>query len=127
LSDTTLFSTIGDSDQGLTADPTQLQRFCDALFRYAEGGFIQFRMFLDRPRTGTWGTPWETADIGDVPGLLGKAGLFATKAARARLPIVFAPPVVLLNSPASATEADIAEGVALSVDAIRIPFTRATN
>ena len=111
-----LFSPIHDSDQDLTADGGQISRFCDALFRYAEAGFVQFRMFCDKPATGIWGTPWEAADVADLPGLFNQATRLATKAARAEPRIVFAPPVVVLRSPTSATEADVAEGVALSVD-----------
>ena len=112
----TLFSPVGPFHQELTADREQISRFCDALFRYAEAGFVQFRMFRDKPATGTWGSPWEAADVGDLPGLIGKATRLATGAARAEARVVFAPPVVVLRSPASATEADVAEGVALSVD-----------
>jgi hypothetical protein len=112
----TLFSPIGDPDQDLTADREEISRFCDALFRYAESGFVQFRTFRDKPETGTWGTPWEAADVTNLPALIDKATRIATRAARAKPRIVFAPPVVVLKSPASATEADIAEGVALSQD-----------
>lgn len=112
----TLFSPIGRFDQALLADSTQIWRFCDALFRYAEAGYVQFRMFRDKPEDGTWGTPWEAVDVTDLPGLVDEASRQATKAARAETRVVFAPPVVVFKSPASGTEADIAEGVALSVD-----------
>jgi hypothetical protein len=115
LSDT-LFSPIGVSDQGLSADQEEISNFCDALFRYAEAGFVQFRMFWDKPETGTWGTPWEAADVADLPCLINHATRLATKAARAKPRVVFTPPVVVFKSAKSATEADIAEGVALSVD-----------
>ena len=118
----TLFSPIGDPDQDLTADREEIFCFCDALFRYAESGFVQFRTFRDKPETGTWGTPWEAADVADLPALIDKATRIATKAARAKPRIVFAPPVVVLKSPTSATEADIAEGVALSVDSDSHPM-----
>jgi hypothetical protein len=116
LSDTTLFSSIGDHDQDLTADREEIWRFCNALFCYAETGFVQFRMFRDKPETGTWGTPWEAGDVADLPDLIEKATRLATQAARAEARIVFAPPVVVLKSATSATAADVAEGVALSVD-----------
>ncbi len=116
MSDTTLFSPIRESDQGLTARREEIFAFCDALFRYAETGFVQLRMFRDKPETGTWGTPWEAADVTDLQALIDKATRIATKAARAAQRVVFAPPVVVLKSPRSATEADVAEGVALSVD-----------
>jgi hypothetical protein len=107
----TLFSPIGGFDQDLTAKREEIVGFCDALFRYAETGFVQLRTFRDKPETGTWGTPWEAADVADLPGLIDKATQIATKAARAAQRVVFAPPVVVLKSPTSATEADIAEGV----------------
>jgi P4 family phage/plasmid primase-like protien len=100
----------------LTADREEISRFCDALFRYAETGFVQLRTFRDKPETGTWGTPWEPANVADLPGLIDKATRIATRAARVKERVVFAPPVVVLKSPKSATEADIAEGVALSQD-----------
>jgi Primase C terminal 2 (PriCT-2) len=103
-------------DQELTADREEISRFCDALFRYAESGFVQFRTFRDKPETGTWGTPWESGNVADLPALIDKATRIATKAARGKERVVFAPPVVVLKSPKSATEADIAEGVALSQD-----------
>ena len=111
-----LFIPIRESDQGLTARREEITRFCDALFRYAETGFVQFRTFRDKPATGTWGTPWEAADVADLPALIDKAARIATRAAQAEPRVVFAPPVVVLKSPTSATEADIAEGVALSAD-----------
>jgi hypothetical protein len=100
LSDT-LFSPIGDPDQDLTADREEISRFCDALFRYAETGFVQFRTFRDKPESGTWGTPWEAADVTDLSSLIDKATRLATGAARAKPRIVFAPPVVVLKSPTS--------------------------
>lgn len=112
----TLFSPIGVADQDLTADREEISRFCDALFRYAETGFVQLRTFRDKPETGTWGTPWESANVADLLGLIDKAARIATRAARAKERVVFAPPVVVLKSPKSATEADIAEDVALSQD-----------
>jgi P4 family phage/plasmid primase-like protien len=118
----TLFSPIEEPNQDLTADREEISRFCDALFRYAEAGFVQFRTFRDKPETGTWGTPWESANVADLPALIDKATRIATKSARATERVVFAPPVVVLKSPRSATEADIAEGVALSQDCDTYPL-----
>lgn len=116
-----LFSPIGDADQDLTADREVIFRFYDALFRYAETGFVQFRTFRDKPETGTWETPWDSANVADLPAVIVKATRIATRAARAKERVVFAPPVVVLKSPKSATEADIAEGVALSQDCDTYP------
>src|SRR6266446_1977146 len=92
--------------QPLNARRDEIVGFCDALFRYAETGFVQFRMFRDKPETGTWGTPWEAADVADLPALVDKATRIATEAAQAKPRVVFAPPVVVLKSPTSAKETD---------------------
>jgi hypothetical protein len=104
----------------LSADTDQIQRFVDALFRYAdEGGFASLRAFYDDAN--------EVYDIrahrltADTQRLVAAAAAFATEAARVDRPVVFAPPIATFSSSYGAAEADLQNGLCLSVECDKRP------
>lgn len=107
--------------QKLTIAPDQIRDFCEAMFaNVTEAGYVQLRCFRDDANERAL-TPWPAAivdpEADDPTAELAKAAArMAQRAADAPYPVVFAPPVVLLNNPKKATETDVSQGVALSVD-----------
>ncbi len=104
----------------LSADTDQIQRFVDALFRYAdERGFVSLRAFYDDAN--------EVYDIrahrltADTQRLVAAAAAFATEAARVGRPVVFAPPIATFSSSYGAAEADLQNGLCLSVECDKRP------
>lgn len=100
----------------LAADRDQLQRFVNALFAYADpGGFVSLRGFLDNQR----GPPAviEAMEVGDdLAPVTDAAERIATRCARLPEPVVFSPPVATFSNARQAREADLANGLALSVE-----------
>jgi hypothetical protein len=101
----------------LTADRDQIATFVDALFRYAtpEGCWVSLRSFFhDDARP--------PADIRAValakglPGLVAAATARATYVANLGEPTVFAPPICTFKAPKPASEENLAEGLAISVE-----------
>ncbi|MFT8247293.1 PriCT-2 domain-containing protein, partial [Roseomonas sp. BN140053] len=95
----------------------ELAAFVGALFRYAdEGTFISLRAFDQRdrarPPVHVEGVPVR----GDLARLVERATAVAGKAANTPEPAVFAPPVATFSTARSAKTADLANGVALSVE-----------
>jgi len=107
--------------QKLTISQEQISEFCQALFLNAtKPGYVQLRCFRD-DGDGTALTPWHAVLVDpneDEPTakLEAEAARVAQRAANTPRPVVFAPPVVLLNSRVNAAESNISEGLALSVD-----------
>lgn len=104
----------------LQADPEQIGRFVDALFRYAdEGGFVSLRAFYDDAQE-VFGI--EAHRLGTAPEqLAAAAAAFACRAARAHRPVVFAPPIATFSSEHSAREEDLQNGLAISVECDTAP------
>lgn len=109
------------ADQKLTIDREQISDFITALFcNVTKPGYVQLRCFKD-DADGTALTPWPAVLIdpdADEPftELEDQAARMAQRAAGAPRPVVFAPPVVLLDNKTNAAESNVSEGVALSVD-----------
>jgi hypothetical protein len=106
------------------ADRREIAAFVDALFRYAESGFVQFRCFIHPDggeKTTTWRYPWPGASIKDREALIDRATEFASTAALADKRVVFCPPVVTLKDLRSARNDDVVEGPALSVECDEAP------
>jgi putative DNA primase/helicase len=107
--------------QKLTISKEQISEFCQALFLNAtKPGYVQLRCFQDDGK-GTALTPWHAVVVDpneDEPTakLEAEAARVAQRAADHGRPVVFAPPVVLLNSRVKAEESNVSEGLALSVD-----------
>lgn len=107
--------------QKLTVDREQISDFITLMFNNAtKPGYVQLRCFKD-DSDGVALTPWPAVlvdpDLDDpLAELEEQAARMAQRAADAPRPVVFAPPVVLLNSKTNAAESNISEGLALSVD-----------
>jgi hypothetical protein len=104
------------------ADRSQIERFVNALFRYADPDtVVSLRAFRD----GASGSPFaiNTQAIGhDLSGLIDVAYRLATRCANASDPIVFCPPVATFVANAKdATEASIGNGMALSIECDQRP------
>jgi len=101
----------------LEPDRDQIEIFLDALFRYATpGAFLSLRSFFeDRGET----RPFHINAIklnGNFAFLCDVVTDAAHRAANAADKIVFAPPIATFHNGRGATEADIAEGLVLSVE-----------
>src|SRR4051794_35799413 len=99
----------------LASDREQLSRFVTALFAYAGEGVVSLRGFPDDKRDGPPAIrPVSLNGIGFGP-MIDAAVEEATRAARARRPMVFAPPIALFAGE-RADEGSLLEGLALSVE-----------
>ena len=101
----------------LEPDRGQLETFLRALFKYATpGNYISLRSFYeDRGNS----KPFLIDPVklnGNFSHICDCAFDGARRAANAQEKVVFAPPVAAFRNPRSATEVDIAEGLALSVE-----------
>lgn len=105
----------------LQADRGELQRFTDALFRYAdEGTFVSLRAFYEGRDEPFRITPVKLNGAGLAP-LVSAADSLATQCANAPEPIVFCPPVATFADSKRARETDLVNGLALSVECDQNP------
>jgi len=107
----------------LIADRTEIERFVDALFRYAsEGGVVSLRAFDDADKgQRAFGIRPVTINGAGLDQVIDAATELATRCGRAKRPIVFCPPVVTFKSAENAKQANVAEGLALSVECDAAP------
>jgi P4 family phage/plasmid primase-like protien len=108
----------------LVVDRTAIETFVSALFRYAdEGGVCQLRAFRD-DINDTWRPDlWRAIKLngtGFGP-LIDAAAQLAQQCADATERVVFAPPVVCLNSETKAAEKNIANGLVVVVECDKNP------
>lgn len=101
----------------LSADPGQIETFAGVLFRYADPeSYLSLRAF----REGVDGPPFALAmhSVGREPTEMVRAAVaLANRCARVPDPTVFCPPVATFqNRDAGAAEANLANGLALSVE-----------
>ena len=102
----------------LQADHDEIQRFVNALFIYADqGSFVSLRSFYDDENKVFAIEGHCLTDNRDE--LTNAAVNHATQAARCRRPVVFAPPIATFNNSRTAGEADLQNGLALSVECDR--------
>ena len=106
----------------LEPDRAQLEVFIDALFRYAAAGnFVSLRSFYE-DRGNSKPFLIDPIKLNGVAFTLEEAAFNgARRAANASEKIVFAPPTCTFRNPTKATEADIAEGLVLSVECDQRP------
>jgi hypothetical protein len=99
-------------------DPLQIAAFVDAIFAYSEGPFVSLRAFGDGEDKVAVFPLTEAVDLSvcDRDHLIARAVAVADEAARRRERFVFCPPLATFSNPRSAKEADLAEGLALSVE-----------
>lgn len=99
----------------LAADRDEIGRFVETVFRHAEpGGFVSLRTFEHDGGTVEI-RPVEINGHGLSP-VIGQATGAATRAARHDKPCVFCPPVCTFGTAKGGSEADLCNGVALSLD-----------
>lgn len=101
----------------LQPDASEIRSFLDAVFRYADPGtFVSLRAF-DQVDRGRPPVLIEGVKVnGDFSPMVARAAAAATKAANSPRPAVFAPPVATFRGARTAKTADVANGVALSVE-----------
>ena len=108
------------SFSSLEADRDQIQRFVASMFQYAgEAGFVSLRGFRENQEQVFEIASYEMGRGRD--GLINAATAMATRAARSERPVVFAPPVAIVNNSRSAGESDLPNGLALSVECDQKP------
>ena len=112
-------------DVMLEPDRDQLEIFVEALFRYAGGqGFVSLRAFYEDGGAKPFASRRQAWPAG-LPFLIDAAEDDARRAANCPKPVVFCPPLATFRSNNGATEKDIAEGLALSVECDADPQMRA--
>ena len=102
----------------LTADAGEIERFVNTLFRYADADtFVSLRAFdqFDDSKPPVFIKPYRINENGLRP-IIKAATHWAQHAADSAMPVVFAPPVATLTNDKHAGAADLANGIALSVD-----------
>ena len=100
-------------------DRAQIANFVGALFTYAdEGTFVSLRAFdqFDSTKGPVLIEAVEIINGGGLGTITERAALAAKRAANTASPAVFAPPIATFTNPKRASEADLANGVAVSVE-----------
>jgi hypothetical protein len=104
----------------LTADRDQIAKHVAALFMHADNGsYVSVRAFEDKKNGSSWGyrDHWRAIAIGDsLAPVIDGAAAFAEAAAQAAEPVVFCPPLCTFNNRFTATEADVHNGLVLTVE-----------
>jgi hypothetical protein len=103
---------------GVTVDHTEIGRFVNALFLYADrNSFASLRAFRD-DADGAWGYEnWSTIRITDtLDGVIAAASRFADACAAAPVAVCFAPPVATFDNPNKADQASLANGLVVSAE-----------
>ena len=102
------------------ADHQQISKFVHAVFKHAQDGFVQLRMFIDNTIRGDpdskYGYPWPAVHVGDLDKLAESATQAASIAARSPKKVNFCPPVATFIGTQKATEADLCQGLAIMVE-----------
>lgn len=112
--------TAMNADAPRQADRDQIRGFVQALFRYAdEGSYVSLRSFYDDAKEVFGIQAHRLSD--DLDALVNAACDLATKAAREERPVVFAPPIATFSNGETATERDLQNGLALSVECDQRP------
>jgi hypothetical protein len=108
---------MSEASGRLEPDALEVAGFVHALFRYAdEGSFVSFRAFLQRevgPPPYIHGSEINGAGL---DGIIEDAVVGARFAANYREPLVFAPPIATFRSEHKAAEADLINGLCISVE-----------
>ncbi len=106
----------------LQADGQEIARFAEALFRYAEEGtVVSLRAFYDC-KDGVFAVE-SHAITADTGALAEAATRLANRCAAADAPVVFCPPIATFSDARNATEKNLANGLALSVECDQKPAT----
>jgi hypothetical protein len=102
------------------ADHQQISEFVHALFKHADDGFVQLRMFIDDndrgDRDSLYGYPWRAVHVADLDKLAEIASQAASFAARSPEKVNFCPPVATFTGPDKATEDNLCQGLVIMVE-----------
>jgi hypothetical protein len=102
------------------ADHQQISEFVHVVFKHAQDGFVQLRMFIDNTvrgdPDGKYGYPWRAVHVGDLDKLAEIATQVASIAARSPKKVNFCPPVATFIGTQKATEDDLCQGLAIMVE-----------
>lgn len=106
----------------MEASRTELARFVNALFRYANPDtWINLRCFYD-DRDLPWRPDlWRSMQATDLGAVVAAAYEIATEAAVATVPVVFCPPVCTFHDGGSCGENNVASGTCFVIDCDREP------
>jgi hypothetical protein len=119
LEDDRMFDEAGRIVDNL-ADHQQIGEFVHTLFKHAQDGLVQLRMFIDDKdrgdRESLYGYPWRAVHVGDLDKLAEIATQAASMAARSPEKVNFCPPVATFVGTDKATEADLCQGLAIMVE-----------
>src|SRR5688572_12695974 len=90
----------------LIVNRDEIDRFVNAMFRHATGGYVQLRAFTHGNEPFPPGAKWPAIMIDGVglARLVDEAAFMAQRCADAPSPIVFCPPVCTLKSATSGAE-----------------------
>jgi hypothetical protein len=106
----------------IAPDRNQLEIFVDGMFRHAGSqGFVSMRAFLEEDSAKPFRIS-PAAMSGGLKFLIDVAEDDANRAANYPKPVVFCPPIAVFANKDSAREADIVEGLALSVECDQHPY-----
>ena len=104
---------IADAISGFVADPIAISLFVETIFRHAQAGYVQLRMFIDGKDHKSWDWPWTAVPVADKEVLRRKAIAIASKAALSPERVNFCPPAATFIGPKKATKDDLCEGLAI--------------
>jgi hypothetical protein len=111
--------------KAIEPDRTQIELLVKSLFRHASpGGYVSLRAFPDNENDTK---PFRISSIrltereDSLDFLIGRACDDAYRAANDPKKIVFCPPIAVFSNPDKAGEADLLEGIALSVECDQKP------
>lgn len=101
----------------LEPDRNQIEIFTQAIFRHAKAGFVSLRAFLeDQDKTFRISAVEISKLNGNLKFLIDVAEDDARRAAQDPKPVVFCPPLATFKGKNGAAEADLVEGLTLSVE-----------
>jgi hypothetical protein len=100
----------------LEPDRNQIEIFVDAIFRHAKTGFVSLRAFYEGQDRVFRVEPVPTSATNFYRYLCDVAEDIARRAAQAPKPVVFCPPLATFRENKGAGEADLLEGIVLSVE-----------
>lgn len=105
-----------NQQQQYSADMSQIEKFVDALFPYAMNGVVSLRSFYHSSDKPALYKNWTWPNALDNAAITTQASKLATLTANSKQGAVFCPPVATFKDSSSATESNLCEGVALSID-----------
>ena len=110
----------------LQVDGALLAKFFDAMFRYAdENTYLSLRAFFD-DREGVFSIRGHQLTADPAP-LLQEIQAFAGRSAAASQKVVFCPPIATFSNGSNASEGDLVNGLALSVECDKCPSEARTK